>query len=80
MKRQLQHSIIEFKCSKSLRKDTYAEQEKKSKCLGNLKLKSIKELDKFKLPLNKQVLERFLLYKIYNIFKNTENSILNFQK
>ena len=59
VKRKIQCPISEFKSSKSLRKDTFAEQEKKSKCLGYLKLKPIKELDKSKLPSNRQVLKHF---------------------
>ena len=83
VKTKIQHPIIEFKCSKSLRKDTYAEQEKKSKCLRNIKLKSIKELDKSKLPLNKQVLECFFALQNLQLIQehrklNPEQSKINF--
>ena len=59
--KKIQCPISEFKSSKPLRKDTFAEQEKKRKCLGYLKLKPIKELDKSKLPSNRQVLKHFFL-------------------
>ena len=60
VKRKIQCPISEYKSSKSLRKDTFAEQEKKSKCLGYSK--PIKELDKSKLPSNRQVLKHFFCF------------------
>ena len=59
VKRKVQSPTTDFKCSKSLWKDTHAEQEIKSKCLGNLKLRPIKELEKSNLPSNRKVLEFF---------------------
>ena len=53
------YSTPESNCSKYLRKDKHAEEEKQTKFLGNLTLKLIEELNKCKLPSNKQVLQRF---------------------
>ena len=73
MKRKIQSPIIEFRSSKSLKKDAFAEQEKNCKCLGYLELEPIKELYKSKLPSNRQVLKCFFLfYKmiIHLIYQN----------
>ena len=66
-----------------MRKDTFAEQEKKIKCLGYSKLEPIKELDKSKLPLNKQVLECFFSLQNSQLIQehrklNPEQSKINF--
>ena len=70
VKRKIQCPISEFKSSKSLRKDTFAEQEKKSKCLGYLKLKPIKELDESNLPSNRQVLKHFFCFTKWSYTSN----------
>ena len=75
VKRKIQCPISEFKSSKSLRKDTFAEQEKKSKCLGYLKLKPIKELDESNLPSNRQVLKLFFALQNDHTFDKSKKKI-----
>ena len=56
--------------NKIFEKDTFAEQEKKSKCLGYLKLKPIKELDESNLPSNRQVLKHFFCFTKWSYISN----------
>ena len=72
MKRKIQSPIIEFRSSKSLKKDAFAEQEKNCKCLGYLELEPIKELYKSKLPSNS--------FKTFFLIQNDHTSNIPKQK